>query len=76
MLLKLSLNKKGVYLVWKEDVINFKASLKLIKVNDNKLKSQGSYAFWKNGLQSKHSRKHLLPYCYIYLARIPHFSVA
>ena len=31
MLLKLSLNKKGVYLVWKEDVINFKARTKANK---------------------------------------------
>ena len=30
-----------------------KQEVKLIKVNDNKLKCQGVYAFWKNRLQSK-----------------------
>ena len=40
MLLILSLEQEGVYIVWKEEVINSKEGSKS-KVNDHKLKCKG-----------------------------------
>ena len=50
---KIKSKQEGSLFGLERKLLTPKQEVKLIKVNDNKLKCQGFYAFWKNRLQSK-----------------------